>query len=525
MEKIKNEYVRQLIGLIIIAVMAVLTCVSVTMSGGIATVNASTDDVIVPGFTLTFSDTNTWYNSDSDDYSYSIYDLDEYPYKAYSFSDADDVIYGCSLYENDVLLGSTDVFDPYVIIVDENIGYTATNASHVVFEIDPNDLSSNSGTLALYVGPRTLYLDYVKSDEYAVSTADMPSDPSVEGYTFDGWYYDSNYTDEYDGEQITVNTDLYAKMTPITYTIDYNGSSTNGTYNIESSTITLPTAVKTGYTFVGWYDNSTFTGTAITSIASGSTGDKEYYAKFTAITYDITYILNDGSGVSDSTYTIESDDITLPTPSKSGYTFVGWYDNADFNGSAVTTLESGSTGDKTYYAKYGVQTFTVNFYVQGELYYTMTVDYGTILNTYVYVSQTNEIVTFSSQMSALMSSGVESDLDIDADEEFGVYVRLTYICGDFEVTDLVEYESTLSGLRVPDSDETFIGWFYDEDYNESVSSDDVIKADTVLYGQTQESQVMDIVMSIVTSLYFIIAMCVLGAVLVIVIVKKVKSRG
>jgi uncharacterized repeat protein (TIGR02543 family) len=73
--------------------------------------------------------------------------------------------------------------------------------------------------------------------------------------------------------------------TPTEYTITYNLNSgsgcSNGTYT-SSDTVTLceqPTY--TGYTFDGWYDNSNFTGSAITQISSGSTGDKEYWAKWT----------------------------------------------------------------------------------------------------------------------------------------------------------------------------------------------------------------------------------------------------
>ncbi|GHT66427.1 hypothetical protein FACS189452_02280 [Bacteroidia bacterium] len=68
--------------------------------------------------------------------------------------------------------------------------------------------------------------------------------------------------------------------------------------------------------------------------------------------YTITYTLNSGTGASNSTYTIESAAVTLPTPTRTGYTFDGWYDNAGFTGSAVTSIAAGSTGDKAFYAKW-----------------------------------------------------------------------------------------------------------------------------------------------------------------------------
>ena len=55
----------------------------------------------------------------------------------------------------------------------------------------------------------------------------------------------------------------------------------------------------------------------------------------------------------------------LPTPSKTGYTFAGWYDNEALSGSPVTAITDTDTGDKTYYAKWlsadaGVASVSVN---------------------------------------------------------------------------------------------------------------------------------------------------------------------
>jgi uncharacterized repeat protein (TIGR02543 family) len=73
-----------------------------------------------------------------------------------------------------------------------------------------------------------------------------------------------------------------------------------------------------------------------------------------ATTYTITYNLNGGSGANNSSYTIESATITLPTPTRSGNTFQGWYGNVSLTGNAVTVIPAGSTGDKIFYAKWEV---------------------------------------------------------------------------------------------------------------------------------------------------------------------------
>ena len=74
---------------------------------------------------------------------------------------------------------------------------------------------------------------------------------------------------------------------------------------------------------------------------------------FTLANYSITYHVNEGATftTTKNQYTIESDDITLDTPSKDGYTFYGWYENAEFTGNPVTIIYHGSTGPKEFWAK------------------------------------------------------------------------------------------------------------------------------------------------------------------------------
>ncbi len=122
------------------------------------------------------------------------------------------------------------------------------------------------------------------------ATVTEPSAPSKTGYTFDGWYEQSDFsetawdfaTDKMPAKDVT----LYAKWTPTTYAISYelnggtNYPSAITSYTIESQTITLGTPSKFGFVFDGWYDTANFDNVAVTDIATGSTGDKELYAKW-----------------------------------------------------------------------------------------------------------------------------------------------------------------------------------------------------------------------------------------------------
>ena len=114
-----------------------------------------------------------------------------------------------------------------------------------------------------------------------------------------------------------------------------------------------------GYEFAGWYANAECTGDAVTTVGTSETENLTFYAKWTPIVYSVTYM--DGStpitdqGLAPTSFTIESPDLSLPaTATKAGYGFYGWYDNSGCTGDAVTTIPANSTGDKTFYAKWGV---------------------------------------------------------------------------------------------------------------------------------------------------------------------------
>ncbi len=187
--------------------------------------------------------------------------------------------------------------------------------------------------------------------------------PTRTGYTFDGWY-----TAVTGGSKVTATTTvtettahtLHAHWTANTYTVTYNKN--GGTITNESkytsytygTGLTLPTPTRTGYRFGGWYTSSGLTGTAATSISSTATGNKTYYAKWTANTYTVTYNKNSGTITNESKYTSYTygTGLTLPTPIRTGYTFGGWYTSSGLTGTAATSISSTTTGNKTYYAKW-----------------------------------------------------------------------------------------------------------------------------------------------------------------------------
>jgi len=199
--------------------------------------------------------------------------------------------------------------------------------------------------------------------------------PTRDGYDFVGWYAEDTFS-----TVVTTipkgsmgNKTLYAKWSVATYFVRYeldsgtNDSSNPTSYTILDSTITLLNPTRSHYTFGGWYTSSGFTGSAVTTIPSGSFGDKTFNAKWIPDSYSIMYVLNDGTNASanPASYTIETPTISLASPTRLHYDFGGWYAADDFSDSAITTIAIGSTGDKTFYAKWTLTNYYVIFNTNG----------------------------------------------------------------------------------------------------------------------------------------------------------------
>ena len=108
----------------------------------------------------------------------------------------------------------------------------------------------------------------------------------------------------------------------------------------------------------------------------------ELTVQWTAPTYTVT--LNAGNGTINSgnvtgyTYGVGA---TLPTAGDmtyTGHTFKGWYDNENLTGSPVTAIGGTETGDKEYWARWEVNTYTITVKPEnGEADITITQNYGT----------------------------------------------------------------------------------------------------------------------------------------------------
>ncbi|MBB6463636.1 InlB B-repeat-containing protein [Flammeovirga kamogawensis] len=202
------------------------------------------------------------------------------------------------------------------------------------------------------------YTNTSNPSTYDGTTLITLQDPSRTGYTFLGWYTNPTFTNSITSIAIgtNVNLNLYAKWvtnTTPTYTITYNDAYTNtsnpSTYD-GTTLITLQDPSRTGYTFLGWYTDVAFTN-SIASIAIGTNANLNLYAKWDPIIYTITYNDEGDSNSNPTSYTIKDAVITLSTPTRSGYTFNGWYSESSFS-NQITEISNGSTGNITLFGKW-----------------------------------------------------------------------------------------------------------------------------------------------------------------------------
>lgn len=115
------------------------------------------------------------------------------------------------------------------------------------------------------------------------------------------------------------------------YNLAYNlnggtvGSSNATSYKMLTDDFTLINPTKEGYTFVGWTGTGLGAPTMSVTIKKGSMGNRSYSANWKANEYTITFDTAGGEMNSESTTVSFGSNVSLPTPTRPGYRFEGWY--------------------------------------------------------------------------------------------------------------------------------------------------------------------------------------------------------
>lgn len=214
-----------------------------------------------------------------------------------------------------------------------------------------NDFASRDGTTTDWYQTRTS--GYTITDSDATTPpyyyAAMDRVQNGEGVVY--YYYSSSIKS---GFQITyVYNNGYGTSTQIFYSASPN------------PTITLPSPTKSGHLFNGWFDSEfggTFIGNAGGSYTPPNT-NIALYAQWTANSYTLTYDANGGS-VSPSTKDILYGEEygTLPTPSKPGNTFIGWYTDLSYTYQILSSSIYEEGDDSRIYAKWQGNSYVLTLY-------------------------------------------------------------------------------------------------------------------------------------------------------------------
>jgi len=297
----------------------------------------------------------------------------------------------------------------------------------------------------------TLPSDAITSYHASTETFSLPT-PTKTGYTFNGWYTASDFS----GSVITQivkgtkeNKVYYAKWTvnSYTYNIVYKSSSgvQLGTGTVTNNYGTTNTVSPNSYTG--------YTSPANQNIAWDSVNAKTITFTYTPIEYTITYNLNGGTQASGAVtkYTIETATFSLPTPTRSKYTFKGWYESSSFSGSKVTQITKGTTGNKTYYANWELTPYTLFDGSAGINNLGNWKSYGTDKSASISVNSSS--ITLGSSGHSV--NGFVNDAAIDVTNYSTMTFTISYIRPAGEMS-----QYPIVGLSSSSSNQTSIGSLY-----------------------------------------------------------------
>lgn len=184
-------------------------------------------------------------------------------------------------------------------------------------------------------------------------------EPVRTGHKFAGWYTaETGGTKAEANDTLTTDVTYYAHWTANTYTVtlDYGNGNTNGTMSVTYGGTYSGLADPTwdNYTFTGWYTaqiggERVESGTEVTRTANHT-----LYARWSRDAYTITFDANGGAEVASRAVYVGEALGALPTTTRAGYTFEGWY-----SGETEIKADTVPTEAVTYTAKWEIITYTI----------------------------------------------------------------------------------------------------------------------------------------------------------------------
>lgn len=275
-------------------------------------------------------------------------------------------------------------------------------------------------------------------------------------------------------EGVSKTYKLVIEVKDLTFAINYvldggtNSENNPNEYVPEKLPLLLENPNKSGYKFVGWYDNENFTGESITEISAGTMGDVTLYAKWNALDYRISYELNGGTNAENPDgYDVSDLPVSLHAPSRTGYIFKGWY----MGENRVLAIPVGTTGNVVVSAKWEPITYTIDFDTNGGLPTLSSIDYTIESDSFTLQEITKVGYTFDGWYNGEtkvteITTGTYGNMTLVAKWTADLYT-ISYDLADGvnnpENPTSYTIESGLITLKNPTRDGyTFLGWYNGE---------------------------------------------------------------
>ena len=262
-------------------------------------------------------------------------------------------------------------------------------------------LDANGGTIA---GGQTS-VTVTLNKNYTLPT------PTKAGYNFEGWMQGTSPIATTGKWTIESDISVKANWSIRTYNIalDVNGgdalTETALTANL-GDYVQLPTPTKAGYTFGGWMLNGEVIGDGV--ITWSFDDDATLVAKWVGSTTQVTISANGGQGLVDAVVTATRGEVlTLPTLTKTGYTFAGWLVNEQpYDATAAWSIDAPTA---ILVAQWTANQYTVTLDVNGG----NAIDPNTVTVTYGEAFTLPAVTKTGYQVEKWLLSGTQTEVDLN----------------------------------------------------------------------------------------------------------------
>ena len=335
-----------------------------------------------------------------------------------------------------------------------------------------------------------------------------------------------------------VNITLYKKAaSTCSYTVTFNGNGNTGgsmsaqEFNCgESKALTANAFTKTGHTFAGWATTANgsveYTDKESVNLSITNNDNIPLYAQWTPKQVTITWNANGGIVTpSTSTYIYDGSSVTLPTPTRDGYNFKGWYTSAS-GGNQITDIGTNNkpASDVTYYAQWTekplthyrtscsdepIQLATPKVTLTYDCT-TATISWDNVANASAYWYQIKKTSDDDAGTSSINTNHTRDDLEQGTSYTWSVkaigdgttYLTSEIATGTFTTGYTITYETNggsavenACGTKLPSPLPTttqdgynFLGWYTDVDLTNQATAGADITKNTTLYAKWEKAK-------------------------------------